>query len=113
VHLSEQGPNSPDYSDTALQEQAASMAYVWQKIKRLDSIQGFEFHNWIDNRSEGGLRIGLRRFPDDEQDPAGTKPVWHLYKALDTPDEQRASAFALPIIGISDWSQAIHFGEIR
>ena len=113
VHLSEQGPNSPDYSDTSLQEQAASMAYLWQKIKRLDSIQGFEFHNWIDNRQEGGLRIGLRRFPDDEKDPAGAKPVWHLYKALDTPDELRASAFALPIIGITDWRQAIHTGEIR
>ncbi len=113
IHLSEQGPNSPDYSDKSLQEQAAAMAYVWQKINRLDSIHGFEFHNWFDNRKEGGIRIGLRRFPDDETDPGGTKPVWHVYKALGTEQEAAATAFALPMIGLSDWSKAFYTGDIK
>ena len=38
IHLSEQGPNSPDYSEKSLKEQAAAMAYVWKKIARLDLI---------------------------------------------------------------------------
>lgn len=112
VHLSEQGPNSPDYSPRSLQEQAAAMAYVWPKIRRLDTIEGFQYHNWIDNRGEGGLRIGLRRFPDDGEEPLGRKPVWHVYRALDTPDEAAATAFALPIIGIQSWNEAIHRGPI-
>lgn len=112
IHLSEQGPNSPDYSEKSLTEQAAAMAYVWKKLARLDSIQGFQFHNWIDNRSEGGLRIGLRRFPDDPEQPLGAKPVWHVYKALETPDEDRACAFALPVIGLKTWDEAIHRGPI-
>jgi len=105
IHLTEQGPNSPDYSPRALQEQAASLAYLWQKLRPLDAIEGFQFHNWTDNRREGGLRIGLRRFPDDADEPLGPKPVWHVYRALDTADEARAIAFALPLIGLKDWSE--------
>jgi Family of unknown function (DUF5722) len=112
VHLTEQGPNSPDYSERALQEQAAAMAYLWPKLRRLDAIEGFQFHNWVDNRREGGLRIGLRRFPDDAEDPLGAKPIWHVYRALDTPDESRATAFALPLIGIRDWSEVPHLAPI-
>jgi len=112
VHLTEQGPNARDYSPAALAEQAASMAYVWQKVRALDAIQGFQFHNWIDNRREGGLRIGLRRFPDDAEEPLGKKPVWHVYRALDTPDEAAATAFALPLIGINQWSDVLYRGPI-
>ena len=112
VHLSEQGPNSPDYSPRALAEQAASLAYVWQKVRALDAIEGFQYHNWVDNRKEGGLRIGLRRFPDDPDDPLGRKPIWEVYRALDTPEEAAATAFALPIIGLKDWSEALYRGAI-
>ena len=112
IHLSEQGPNSPDYSEKSLSEQAAAMAYVWKKIARLDTIHGFEYHNWVDNRHEGGLRIGLRRFPDDPERPMGTKPVWDVYRALGTPEEERACAFALPVIGLTDWEAVIHRGAI-
>lgn len=112
VHLTEQGPNSPDYSPRALAEQAASMAYVWKKIRDLDAIEGFQFHNWIDNRHEGGLRIGLRRFPDDADEPLGRKPIWHVYRALGTPEEDAACAFALPIIGVQSWDEVPYRGPI-
>lgn len=112
VHLTEQGPNSRDYSRQALAEQAASMAYVWKKICGLKSIEGFQFHNWIDNRREGGLRIGLRRFPDDAEEPLGPKPIWHVYRALGTPEEDAACAFALPIIGVKSWEEVPYRGRI-
>jgi hypothetical protein len=112
VHLTEQGPNSRDYTPQALAEQAASMAYVWKKIRGLDAIEGYQFHNWIDNRREGGLRIGLRRFPDDSAEPLGPKPVWHVYRALDTPEEDAACAFALPIIGVRSWDEVPYRGKI-
>ena len=112
VHLSEQGPNSPDYSPRSLEEQAAAMAYLWQKIRRLEAIEGFQFHNWADNRREGGLRIGLRRYPDDADAPLGPKPVWHVYRALDTASEAEATAFALPLIGLKDWNEAPYRGSI-
>jgi hypothetical protein len=113
VFLSEQGPNSKDYSSINLKEQAASMAYVWKKMEVLSGIDAFQFHNWIDNRGEGGLRIGLRRFPDDEEDPAGKKPVWYVYRDLGTPDEHGAIEFAKEIIGITDWDQVQYQKEIK
>ncbi|MFC7336011.1 DUF5722 domain-containing protein [Haloferula chungangensis] len=92
IHLSENGFNSPDYSRKSLEDQAAGMAYAWKKIAPLDSIEAWHYHNWIDNRKEGGLRIGLRKFPDAQGDPYGKKPIWHLYQALATPREDELIA---------------------
>jgi hypothetical protein len=113
VHLSEQGPNSPDYGEKSLREQAAALAYVWRKLKSLDAIEVFHYHNWVDNRGEGGLRIGLRRFPDDPDDPLGRKPVWHVFRALDTPAEDEATEFAKELIGIKNWADVPYRGEIK
>jgi Family of unknown function (DUF5722) len=84
VHLTEQGFNSPDYSEKSLADQAAAMAYTWKKVEQLKSIEAFDYHNWVDNRHEGGLRIGLRKFDDDKEDPAGRKPIWFTYQSLGT-----------------------------
>ncbi len=110
--LSENGTNSRDYSDQCLSEQAAGFAYTWKKLKRLDGIDGFQWHNWFDSRGEGGLRIGLRRFPDDETAPGGPKPVWYVFKAADKPDEDAVFNPYKEIIGIKDWDEVNYIGEI-
>jgi len=112
VQFTEQGPNSPDYSEKSLKDQAACMAYVWKKMEPLDSISMFHFHNWEDNRHEGGLRIGLRRFSDDEVDPRGKKPVWYVFRALGTSQQSEAIDFAKEVIGVRDWDEVIHRGAI-
>ena len=103
--LSENGTNSRTYSEKDLSEQAAGFAYAWKKIKQLDGIDGIQWHNWIDNRAEFGLRIGLRRYPDDQDDPGGKKPVWHLYKAAGTNEEEVAFEPYKSVIGINNWSE--------
>ncbi len=113
VHLSEQGLNSRDYSEKSLQDQAAGMAYAWNKYKNLSTIEVFHYHNWVDNRGEGGLRIGLRRFPDDKDEPRGKKPIWFVYQALGTDKEEAATAFAKPIIGIQSWNEVPYRGAIK
>lgn len=65
----------------------------------------------MDHRGEGGLRIGLRRFPDDEEDPAGKKPVWYVYKYADTDKEAEAFEFAKDIIGINNWDEVLYKGD--
>ena len=52
--LSENGTNSPTYSEQDLREQAAGFAYTWKKLRTLDGIDGFQWHNWFDSRGEGG-----------------------------------------------------------
>jgi hypothetical protein len=113
VHLSENGFNSIDYSAKSLEDQAAGMAFAWKKIQSLSSIQSWQYHNWIDNRGEGGLRIGLRKFPDEPGDPAGKKPIWFLYQALGTPQDDAVAAPYLKTIGIRSWDEAIHKEPIR
>lgn len=113
VHLSENGFNSKDYSEKSLIDQAAGMALAWKKIQSLSSIEAWQYHNWIDNRNEGGLRIGLRKFPDEPGDPLGKKPIWFLYQALGTPKEDEAAARYLPVIGVTSWDQVLHQDAIR
>lgn len=113
LHLSEQGPNSRDYSKEALLDQAASMAYVWKKIKRLKAIKVFHYQSWRDYRFDGGLRLGLRRYPDDEEEPLGRKPVWHVFRCMGTASEDSCFEFAKPIIGIKDWSEVEYRKPIR
>ncbi len=113
VHFSENGFNSPDYSEKSLEDQAAGMAMAWKKIQNLSSVESWQYHNWIDNRNEGGLRIGLRKFPDEQGDPLGKKPIWFLYQALGTSAEDRVAAPYLKTIGIKSWDDVIHKGEIH
>jgi hypothetical protein len=111
--LSENGTNSPTYSETDLKEQAAGFAYAWKKMKKLDGIDAFQWHNWIDNRLEDGLRIGLRRFPDDTADPGGRKPVWFVYQAAGTAQEDAVFDLFKPVIGISNWDEVCYSGTIQ
>lgn len=113
IHLSENGFNSKDYSPKCLEEQAAGMAFAWRKIQPLSSIRVWHYHNWIDNRGEGGLRIGLRKFPDEPGDPFGKKPIWRVYQSLGTPEETSAAAPYLNTIGISTWDSVIHRKPIQ
>ena len=111
--LSENGTNSKTYSEQDLKEQAAGFAYTWKKMKKLDGIDGFQWHNWIDNRNEGGLRIGLRRFPDDAQEPGGAKPVWYVFKAADTKYENKIFDIYKSLIGIQNWDEVNYKDVIK
>ena len=112
VWLSENGTNSKTYGEQDLKEQAAGFAYAWKKLKALDGIDALQWHNWIDNRDEGGLRIGLRRFPDDQSDPGGKKPVWFAYQAAGTNQEDIVFEPYKSVIGIQNWSEVPHSGPI-
>ena len=112
IFLSEQGFNSEDYSPKSLTDQAAALAYAWKKIEPLHSIEAMQYHNWIDNRGEGGLRIGLRKFPDEPGAPLGQKPIWMLYQGLGTPEEDAACEPYRQVVGISNWSEVQYKGPV-
>ncbi len=110
--LSENGTNSKTYSEQDLLEQAAGFALTWKKLEPLDGIDGLQWHGWNDSRGEGGLRLGLRRFPDDETDPLGEKPVWYAYQAAGTEKENVVFDPYKKMIGIDNWNQLNYIGEI-
>ncbi len=105
--LSENGTNSRSYGTQDLMEQAAGFAYAWKQIKYLDGIDAIDWHNWIDNRHEFGLHIGLRRFPDDETEPGGRKPVWYAFQAAGTDKEDEVFEPYKAIIGINSWDEVL------
>ncbi|AMV30954.1 hypothetical protein VN12_02485 [Pirellula sp. SH-Sr6A] len=108
IHLSENGFNSRSYSDSDLANQAAGMALAWHKIQRLPAIQVWHYHNWVDHPDEGGLKIGLRKLPNDPEGPLGKKPIWHLYRSLGTDTQENVSMPYLKVIGLSSWDEAVH-----
>lgn len=105
--LSEQNPNSLDYTPLSLWEQAAGLAYAWKKTEACTGVDAYIAHSWIDARFEGGLKTGLRRYPDDPKKPYGLKPSWFVFRDAGTSREDEAFAFAKSIIGISDWQEII------
>lgn len=105
LFLSENGTNSPSYSESDLAKQAAGAAWAWKKVAALAGIDACQWHNWQDNRGEGGLRIGLRRFPDDSEEPNGRKPSWYVWQAAGTASESSVFDKYLPVIGLSSWQE--------
>ena len=90
VWLSEAGVGSgttnDPYDDTVLADQAAGTAYSWKKINALEGIEGIQWHNWFDNKSEGA-KLGLRKY-DDSEYSGEPKPAWYTYQAAGTEDEE-------------------------
>ena len=107
LYLSENGTNSPSYSETDLALQAAGACWMWKKVSSLEGIDAVQWHNWRDNKDEGGLRIGLRKFPESP-DNSATKPVWEVYKAAGTATEDSVFAPYLKTIGIGSWNEIFH-----
>lgn len=114
ILLSEQGINSPDYSEESLRLQAAGLVYAWQKVKSIPSIEAFHYHRYADHEKEGGLLLGLWTVkPGTVIQPDKKKPAWDVYKAFDTDAEADASAFAKEIIGVDDLNEILYRGKIE
>ena len=104
LFLSEQGTNSPSYSQTDLELQAAGGAWAWKKVSKLDGIDAMQWHNWADNKDEDGLRIGLRSFAESSMANLTAKPVWYVWKAAGTAEEDTVFDRYKSTLGISDWA---------
>lgn len=111
LFLSEQGTNSPSYSESDLTLQAAGGAWAWKKVSKLDGIDAMQWHNWADNKAEGGLRIGLRTFAEGSVSNLTPKPVWYVWKAAGTAEEDSVFDQYKTTLGISDWDSILNAVE--
>ena len=83
--------------------QAAALAYGYKIAEANSHIDGFLLNRHVDAQAElnQGLALGIC-------DIAGNhKQAYQLYKHIDGPKAEEASAFAKGIIGISSWSEVI------
>lgn len=102
--LSEQGFHTPHGSEGEL-IQAAAFCYAYKKIEQLDGVDAFILHRHVDHAEEGGLRLGLRRNQLKANDRRPKKLIHDCFRVADTPQWEEGFAFALPVIGITNWNQ--------
>ena len=102
--FSEQGLHAGDTPDSE-QVQAAAYALAYRRLSLIPGVEAFILHRQQDARGEGGLKLGI--WPLTGTGPGKPKrPIWNVVKFADTAQWQEASNFALPIVGLNDWSQA-------
>jgi hypothetical protein len=106
LSFTEQGFDLPDRPE-GLAEQAAAYAYAWEKVVRLgDSIDAFHYHRHVDHSLENGLRFGLwSNKPGSIADPDQKRPIWHLFKAADTPEWKATAEPYLKTCGLKSWDE--------
>jgi hypothetical protein len=106
IILSEQGFHAAD-SPAGEQLQAAAYAAAYYRVRQMPLIDAFMLHRHVSHRKEGGLRLGLWTWDNDSPDPSrpGRKMAIHaVYRDADTAKWREAFAFALPLVGIADWT---------
>lgn len=107
IALTEQGFHCPDSADgEALQ--AAAYAAAYRKVMAMPQVDCFLYHRHVDHPGEGGLRLGLwTTSATTGEKPDRRRKLWEVVAAADTPGWDAACAFALPLIGIPDWSRIL------
>lgn len=107
LFFSENGTSSPSYSDTDLALQAAGACWLWKKIERLEGVDAIQWHNWKDNATEaaGGLHLGLRALGESPFNNYDPKPVWYVWQAAGSNNEEAVFAPYLPVVGLSSWEE--------
>lgn len=83
--------------------QAAALAYGYKIAAANKHIDGFLLNRHVDAHAElaQGLALGICNVDGSH------KQAYNLYKHIDGPGAEEASAFAKGIIGISSWSEVI------
>jgi hypothetical protein len=107
IILSEQGFHTPSGTNGEL-IQAAAFCYAYKKIERLDGIDAFILHRQVDNAHEGGLLLGLRSNQPKDGELHPRKKIYDCFRDADTPEWEKAFAFALPIVGLESWNDIPH-----
>jgi hypothetical protein len=107
--FSEQGVHARSNKPEDLEVQAAGLAYMWKKCRRLPSLEAFDYHHAVDDLNEMGLMLGLWTVkPGTTGTPYERKKSWYVYQKAATPSEDSAFQFALPIIGVTNWKQVFN-----
>lgn len=89
--------------------QAASFAYAYKLAESNPYIKAFIVHRMIDSPQEQSgddISCGLYNC-DAEGMPTTKKKIYDVFKYIDTEQSDSYTKFALPMIGISDWSKAV------
>ncbi|MBQ8611123.1 MAG: hypothetical protein IJ412_05360 [Oscillospiraceae bacterium] len=103
IILTEEGLNTR--ADCPYTGEQSKYAYVlaYLKLRKLPTVDIFQYYPYMDNPWEFGLALGLRRFgrytENMDQVAGEPKPVWDAILAMDSPAEEAMVAEARAYIG--------------
>lgn len=108
IALTEQGFHCPK-GGRGEELQAAAYALAWKKIQALPEIESFLYHRHVDHPHEYGLSCGIREH-DGSSNVFGVgrkRKIWEVVRGAGTSEEDAVFAFALPIVGRTDWKNVV------
>ncbi|WP_088254354.1 DUF5722 domain-containing protein [Fimbriiglobus ruber] len=107
VILSEQGFHCASRPDGP-RDQAAAFALAYVKVDAMPGVDAFILHRHVDHTGEGGLRLGLwTNKPGTVATPDRKRPMYDVFRAAGTAEQDKAFAFALPVLGAKTWADAL------
>ncbi|MCF7955843.1 MAG: DUF5722 domain-containing protein [Phycisphaerae bacterium] len=113
IVLSEQGSNSPDYSEKSFRDQAAGLLYTWLKFEKMDSIESYVHHRWMDYPHEGGLNLGFWTNRIGQTPQHTKKPAWDVWMQVGTDQQFKAVEKYREVIGQENLENIPYKGRIR
>ncbi len=108
IALTEQGFHCPK-GGRGEELQAAAYALAWKKIQALPEIEAFLYHRHVDHPHEYGLSCGIREH-DGSSNVLGVgrkRKIWEVVRGAGSPEEDAVFAFALPMVGRTDWENVV------
>jgi hypothetical protein len=115
IVLSEQGSNSRDHSEVSYRDQAAGLAWTWLKFEKLDTIESYVHHRWMDVKpgGEGGLLLGFWTNLPGESPRHRKKPAWNIYRQLGSREHSKAINYAKSVIPAEHFRNIPYTGPIE
>ena len=111
IIFSEQGFHSPNGPLKNLREKqaAAGFALAYLKARNMDTVDMMYNHAFVDNPREFGLNLGMHDYDENAPDNVGrAKPLAVAFRAMETPGEDAAIAFAREIVGDDMFEYMLH-----
>ena len=110
VILTEQGFNCTSEKDNPREIQAAAFAYAYYECLFDDVIDSFQYYRMVDHEAEAAMnfRTGVRRNRDGTKETPGEKrPIYELYKYIDTEKGLEIANKYLSVLDISSWKEVV------
>lgn len=108
ILISEFGLSADPESEEETTLQAAMYAYAYYKVEFNTKIEAMIYHRHVDHNDENYRYYGLwTSAPDALLSPAAQKPIYRVFKYIDTSYSTDVTAFALSPLGYASWGMAI------
>lgn len=108
IAVAEFGVNGNPEDEDSLADQAASFAYGYYKAAAQGMIESVIYYRQVDSLAEEGVYFGLWETGSDEStDMTAKKPIYDVFKYIDTPRSTEFSTGYISRLGAAGWDAVV------